>query len=781
VKDRQFTTLNLLGLSSGLAFTFLIFLWVNDEISIDKFHEKDEQLFKVMYNYKTENDVLTLDLTPSPLAPALVTEMPEVEKAVSVNRFIDWFEGKGVAAVGENQLKAQGIFATKDYFDVFSYKLIDGDKNLVLADKQGVVISRNLAMKLFKSTENILGKPIQWNHRMVFRTPLHVAGIFENLPGNSTDKFDIIFNYDLLLEGDKYAGNWNATYAETYLILKKGTNSEQFGKKIMDFAKVKDPSTKAGTLFLVKYSDKYLHGKYTNGVQIGGRIEYVRMFSVIAVFILLIACVNYMNLSTAQASKKFKAIGISKTLGASRKNLLLQFLGESFLMSLISAVISIIFVVVLLPLFNEITGKQISLNIDFKMVSIFISIVFITSLLSGIYPALYFSGLNPLATLKGKLVNSFGEIMLRKGLVVFQFSLSVCFIIGFLLIRKQMDYLQSKNLGYNRENIITFQREGDLGENPDVFLSEIKQIPGVQQAASMAQTILNGNDAQSGFSWRGVDADKEYQFKSPRIGYDVIETLGMQMTQGRSYSRQFNDDNTKIILNESALRKMALEKPIGKIIKYGNSESQIIGIVKDFQYGSMHQAIEPLIFRFRNAGQAANVIVKIKAGSDQNVIKQIENYYKKFHPEYPFEYSFLDADYNALYKSEEKVGKLSNLFSVLAIFISCLGLFGLATFTAQKRQKEIGIRKVLGASVFGISTLLSKDFIKLVVIAIAIACPLAYYFANNWLHNFAYHIDVDWRVFAFAGIAAILIALLTVSFQAVKTAIANPVKSLRTE
>ena len=781
IRDRQFTFLNLIGLSTGLASAILIYLWVNDEMSVDKFNEKDSQIYKAMYNIQTPNDILTLDFTPYPLADALIKEMPEVEYATSVNTFTDLFAGQGVISYGSNHIKAQGIFATRDYFNVFSYKLIQGDKNSVLANKMGVVVSEKLANKLFNTTENIIGKTLEWDHRINLQGPFHISGVFENPPSNSTNQFDIIFNYEMLLEAEPNAKDWKGTYAETYLVLKKGTNAALFDKKIRDFSKSNDPANAKCTLFIQQFSKKYLYGRYENGVQAGGRIQYVRLFSIIALFILIIACINFMNLSTAQATKKMKEIGVRKTIGASRKSLIIQFLGQSILMAFLSLIIAIGLISLILPQFNEITGKQLHLSIDANFILPVAGIALFTGLVSGCYPAFYLSAFNPVTVLKGKINTSLGEILVRKGLVIVQFTISVIFIVGVLTINKQIEFIQTKNLGYNRDNIIGFEREGELKDDPEIFLSMLKNIPGVVNASCMPGSILDGTDNQSGFSWRGEKSDEAYLFKSPRISYDVIETLGLELLAGRSFSRAFKDDDSKIILNESAVKKMDLKNPIGKIIKTGNSEGQIIGIVKDFQYGSMHQRIEPLIFRFRDARAGKNILVKIKSGTETATIKQIESQYKKLHPKYPFEFSFLDEDYQRLYASEQKIGSLSKYFAGLAIIISCLGLFGLAAFTAQKRQKEIGIRKIVGATISNIVVILSGDFLKLVFISILIALPVAWWAMNKWLEDFAYKVSINWWIFIIAGMIALLIALITVSFQAIKAAVANPLKSLRTE
>lgn len=781
LKNRQFTLLNLIGLSSALACVLFIFLWVKDELSVDKFNGKDEQIYKAMYSLKLPNEVLTLDYTPYPLVEAAPQEMPEVEKAVAVNGFMDFFAGKGVASHAEKAKKVQGIFASKDFFNVFSYPLLEGNKDLVLTEKAGVVISKKLAEALFGRTTNLIGTPLDWAHKLDFGIPLEITGVFENPPANASRQFDIIFNFDLLLAADANAKAWNGTYSETYLLLKKGIDVDKFGQKIAGFTRSKAPGNEICAIFLQKFSDQYLYGNYENGEVAGGRIQYVRLFSLIALFILLIACVNFINLYTVQAMDKMKEVGVKKSLGAGRGHLIAQFFGETLLLTSLAMAIALLVVGTALPVFNQITSKQLVFALDPPFLLAVLGVILLSSVLAGAYPALYLSGFKPIAVLKGQLTTSSLQLFTRKGLVVFQFVVSFCFIVGFITVKEQIAFIQSKNLGYDRSHVITFQREGNYGENPEAFLTALKALPGVENVATMPQSILDGKDAVSGFSWRGQKSDEAYLFKSPRIGYDVIETLGIKLKEGRSFSKRFTDDGANIILNESAVRMMGLTDPVGKTIKQGNFESQIIGVVQDFQYGSLHQAIEPLIFRFRGAELGQHILVKVEAGKEQAALKAIESQYRAFHPKYTFEYSFLDADYQALYAAELRVSSLSNYFAALSILISCLGLFGLVAFAAQRRRKEIGLRKVLGASIAGIVNLLSKDFLTLVLIAIVIASPLAWYGLDRWLAGFAYRVELNGWMFVVAGVLAVAIAFLTIGFQSVKAALANPVKSLKSE
>ena len=781
--------INLIGLSTGLASALLIYLWVSDELKVDKFHEKDDRLYQVMRNFDRPNGIVTRDLTPTPLAEALAEEMPEVEYAVSVNDFFSWRSKEGILSNGDKQTEAKGLHASRDYFHVFSYDLIRGDKDKALVDKNSIVISEELAKILFNSTENIIGKTLEWNHAG-FDGTFQVSGIFEEIPSNSTAQFDVIFSIEVLLENDRWAKNWTNSYAQTYLILSKGANITHLNKEITRLFEVKNPSNKNLTLFVRKYSSKYLFGQYENGVQAGGRITYVRLFSIIALIILLIACINFMNLSTAQASKKMKEIGVKKVIGASRNSLINQFLGESILAVFLSLIIALLFVWLLLPQFNEITGKQLDLNIDASAFLSVLGIGFFTSFVSGSYPAFYLAGFSPITVLKGKLRIAFGELWVRKGLVVFQFSLSIIFIVGVLVIKQQIELTQTQNMGYDRDNIISFQWKGNLydpwngllegksNERFYAFMQELKNIPGVVSTTNMSGNILNKIPGQSGVSWRGQESDKDFLFQSPVVGYDYIETLGIELSEGRSFSRDYNDDYSKIILNEAAVKAMELENPVGEIIKM-NGRSEIIGVVKNFHYGSLHNQVDPLIFRFEPHGK--NILAKIVAGTERITIEGLKKLYEQFLPGYTFEFSFLDDDYQALYDSENKVSILSKYFAGLAIVISCLGLFGLATFTAERRMKEIGVRKIMGSSVFGIIRMLTGDFTKTVIVAIFISLPISYLIAKNWLDNFAYKIDLNGWFFAEAGLLVLLIAWVTIGMQTIKAARVNPVECLKDE
>lgn len=775
LKNKVFSFINIIGLATGLACAFLIYLWVNDEWNVDKFYEKDSQLFLVMANHKHTDVIQTIPNVPGLLAPAMKAELPEVESAVNTTGWIDEF----IVSTQDKHINAQGRYAGTSFFDVFSYKLIEGNKDQVLADKNAILISESLAKKLFNTTSNIIGKSLEWQTSEQKNT-VFISGVFKDLPANASEQFDLLlpFNYfEEELMPVQYR-HWYNYYAYTYLILKKGTNIKAFNDKIKDFI-AKKAEGSIVTLFVKPYAENYLYGKYENGVQAGGRIEYVRLFSIIALFILIIACINFMNLSTAKSARRSREVGIKKTLGAGRFSLIYQYLGESLLIAFLAFIIAIVLVEIFLPQFNLITGKKLTLYGNEALILPLLGITILTGIIAGSYPAFYLSGFNPVNVLKGKLKASIGEVWVRKGLVVFQFSISIILIVAVMIIYKQIEYIQNKNLGFDKDHIINLEMRGEVREKKETFLTEAKKIPGVINAASTSLKI-GGNSWTQGVNWEGKKPDEDYLFEEINTGDNTIETLGITMVQGRAFSKAFGMDSTGIIFNEAAIKTMGLKDPIGKTIRHYTGNKQIIGVVKDFYTNSLHEQVKPLFFLYKPE-ETTSIIIKVEAGKERETITHLQNLYQQFNPGYAFDYTFLDQDYQALYEAENRVSTLSKYFAGLAILISCLGLFGLAAFAAEQRNKEIGIRKILGATTGGIVELLSKDFLKLVFIALLIACPVAWYLMHKWLTNFAYHIEINWWIFVAAGGGTVLIAFMTVGFQSVKAAIVNPVESLHSE
>ncbi|MFC4874588.1 ABC transporter permease [Negadavirga shengliensis] len=771
--------INLIGLSTGLACALLIFLWVRDELAVDRFHEKNSRIFQVMKNYTDSQGINTGENTPGLLARALAEEMPEVENAVSVFPPAD-YTFKGVLSLEDVHVKARSKFADKDFFQIFSYPLLQGDKEQVLSDPSSVVISEDLAMNLFDTSDDAIGKRVVWNGERHSGDFL-IAGIFETPPSNATIQFDIVFSYDLVFDLFNGFEGWGNNGPSTYLILKENTDVAGFDDKIVNFVKSKDPEAPT-TLFIRPYADRYLYSDYENGVLVGGRIEYVRLFSIIAVFILMIACVNFMNLSTAKASRRLKEIGVKKAIGADRKTLFTQYLEESMLLALVSLMVATFLVTLFLPQFNNLTGKQLSLHFDSRLIFSMVGITLFTGFFAGSYPALYLSGFSPVSILKGGGIfskSSIGELWARKGLVVFQFTVSILLIVSVWVVYQQMKFIQSKHLGFDRESVITFTAEGKLAEETETFLSEIKKIPGIINAAYMDGDLISMHNGTTGVWWEGKNPDHIVDFGMLRTGYDLVETLGIELKEGRSFSRDFMAESSKVIFNDAAIESMGLTEPVGKTVTVWGEEKQIIGVVKNFHFESFYENVNPFFFMFSN--RAHHMLVKVNAGTAKETLAQLGEFYQTYNQGLPFDYRLLDEDYQALYIAEQRVSVLSRYFAGLAIIISCLGLFGLAAFTAERKIKEIGIRKILGSSEWKIVKLLSSDFAKMVLLAIVIALPLSFYMTKNWLDNFAYKIDLEWWYFIGAGVLTLVIALLTVSFQSVKAALTNPVESLRSE
>ena len=777
LKDRQFTLLNILGLSAGLACALLIFLWVNDERSYDKFFANDNQVYQVMEHRKSDGDIKVSDESSGLVSEVLKAQMPQVQYAASLAP-TEWFQ-KSTLSVGDKNIKAQGQYAGKDYFNIFSFKLLEGDKSKVLADNSSIVISDELAKRLFGTTENIIGKAIDFQHDTTF----FVSGIFEKVPSHSSQQFDFVLSFDYYFSVQSWVKTWGNTGPHNFVLFKKGTDINAFNKKIAGLIAANANDT-TRSLFATRFSDNYLLNSFDHGSQVGSKIIYVRLFSLIAIFILAIACINFMNLSTAKAARRMKEVGIKKVVGAGRSQLVFQFLSESIMLTLMAMAFAVLMVWLLLPSFNQLTGKQISLTLDPKTIGSFLAIALIAGLLAGSYPALYLSKFNPLSVLKGTLKTSLAEAISRKGLVVFQFTMSAVLIVAVIIVYRQVQFIQSTNPGYNKDNIVRFDSEGSIQGKEDEFIGEMKRIPGVVNASFTFNNMIGRNFGVWGISWEGKDPNADIYFEGFGAGYDFIETMDMQMKEGRSFSRNYGDDYSKILLNEAAIRAMHLKNPVGKFITVFGDKRQVIGVVKDFHFESLHEPVKPAYFTLQqNPGKNPwfKIMVRIKADHQQQTIASIQHLYESFNPGFPFTFNFLSEAYQKQYDTETRIATLSKYFAALAIIISCLGLFGLAAFTAQKRRKEIGVRKVIGASVTDITSMLSKDFLRLVLIALCIAFPASWWLMNNWLQGFAYRVHISAGTFLLAGISIIVITLLTIGYQSIKAAIANPVKSLRTE
>ncbi|HEV2483634.1 MAG TPA: FtsX-like permease family protein [Puia sp.] len=779
IKDRQFTLLNLLGLSVGLACALLIGLWVVDEQGMEKYNAGDARLYQVMGNFSENNGILTGSGTPGGLARALRTDIPEIADASSVLP-ASWFGNGGVAGYADKKLQARPQYVDSNYFALFTCPWLQGDRDQLFADKQGVALSSEFATRLFGSTRDVIGKSIHYDH-YDFSGDFVVRGIFQPNPANATEHFDLLFNYAVVLEKRTGLSGWNDSDPNTFVLVRPGTNIAAVNKKIARFWTLK-AGHPAPEIFLTRFADRYLYNQYENGVQSGGRIIYVRVFTILAFFILIIACINFMNLSTAKAAYRGREVGIKKVVGASRRALILQYLGESVLLSLLSLAGAMLIVWLLLPVFNSITGKSLSLHPGPAMLVGAIGVAVVTGLFAGSYPAFYLSGFRPVAVLKGTVKTSLGELLARKGLVVFQFTLSVIFIAGVLVIYRQISYIQSRDLGYDREHVIHFEIPFSMDSAKTAagmaFVNELKSLPGVENAGSYGHNLMGDHGDIDGLQWAGKDPALNIHFANIEVGYNFLETMGIRLVAGRYYSPNANADH-EIIMNQTAIRAMGLKHPIGTIIKYWDQKKEIIGVAADFNFESLYQQVKPAFFWVHPLGPS--VIVRLRSGSEERAIAGIRAAYKQFNPGMPFEYTYMNDDYTHWYASEIRAGELSRYFAGLAILISCLGLFGLAAFTAQKRKKEIGIRKVVGASTTRITYLLTREFLVLVAVSIVIAFPVVLVGMHRWLDAFAYRTTIGADIFVFTALTALVVTLATIGFQAVRAARANPVDSLRSE
>lgn len=770
VKNKLFSFINIFGLALGMACSLLIWLWVQDELSFNRFYPGLSHIYYIRSANVDHGQASVGDVTPGPWQEALEKNVADIRAITKIT-----YEREQLVQVGEKSTKEIGIYATPGFFKVFQTPFIEGSADKAIEQPTSIAISRKMAEKYF-GKNSAVGKTLKLNNA----SEMIVSAVFEDIPHNSTVRFNWIVNFKAQ-EADwmKWWGNYSF---KTYALLGPNANPLKVEKIMRQVIKKVAPPQLTSFPLLQKMEDTYLYTEYANLKPSGGRIEYVRIFSVVAVFILLIACVNFMNLATARSLKRAREVGVRKVVGAEKRFLIMQFLGESLIVSAIASVAATLLVAMVLPVFNEIVHKKIELNWGDPM--LWGSIIFlttITGIVAGSYPALYLSAMQPVRILKGKLTFSNSNIHLRKGLVVFQFGLSVFLIVGTLVIGNQMDYIQSKRLGLDRENVVYIPLEGELGNRVEPFRQEIFASQAVSSATTTGElpTTIYGNS--SDLDWDGRDQGADNTVYATYVGYDFAKTMNIEMADGRDFSKAFAADTANYIINEAAAKMMKMKDPVGKQVKFWMGKGTIVGLMKDFHLASFHSAIKPLILVHYKGLNTEYMMIRMKAGQTTRALAHIEQTAHAFNPNYPFTYHFLDESFDKMYRSELIVNTLIRYFGIMAIVISCLGLLGLAAFTAEQRTKEIGIRKVLGADVASVVALLSVDFVKLLLLAIVLASPLAWYVMNRWLNDFAYHTELSWHVFLLAGLIATGIALATVSFQSIKAALTDPVKSLKTE
>ncbi len=772
LKSKGFSFINISGLALGMACSLLILLWIQDERAMNKFHEEGDRIYQVYENQFYSGEPNTYSSTPGILAENIVEEIPEIEIASQV-----LWEEDVLFTVGDNVQKEYGRYVQNDFLKIFSFKLKAGDPNTALDRPDAVVITQELADKYFPG-EDPIGKRIIADNE----DDMMVTGILEDIPSNSSLDFDFLMSWDRWIKYNTWATQWGNNGPRCFVKLAENADVNLVNDKIRDYVKGKQRGSNV-ELFLHSFEDSYLYSNFENGVQDGGRIEYVRIFSIIAVFILLIACINFMNLATARSVKRAKEIGVRKAIGATKNTLIGQFYGEAILITIISLFVAVLLVTLLLPSFNTLTSKELVIDYtDPSLLLLLFLLLVVTSLMSGSYPALFMSSLKPVVVLKGALKFKPSATFFRKGLVVFQFALSIMLILGMIVIYNQLNFIQNKNLGFDKENLVYFPTKGSVGTSFLTFQNELNNLPGIKSVtASMSSPLQLGSSTQDVF-WRGKDTTDIILFDQTQVSEDYLSTMNIELLDGRDFSYQYGTDTAAYMINESAARAMGFENPVGEEIVFWGNRGPIVGLVKDFHQNSLHQPIAPLVIRlFPEDEHWGYALARTEPGKVREALEGIEATYKKFAPRFPFEYEFADEEFMTFYRSEATVSSLSNYFAFMAIFISCLGLFGLATFTAEQRTKEIGIRKVMGANFLNLITIMSKEFIGLVLISSVIALPLAWYFSKGWLENFEYRIDIEWWYFLIAVLGAVALAIITVSYQSTRVALANPVKSLKSE
>ena len=770
-RNKGYSLLNFFGLAIGIACAGIIFLWVEDEMNYDKTFINRDRIYQVMTNQTYDGVTRTFPSTPGPLAPALVKELPGITNACRMGR------NKSLFSVGDKAVYETGYYSDSTLFPMFTLDFREGNPKSALSEIHSVVISEKMAIQFFGKSTNIVGRNIKVDNKENYS----VTGVFKDLPQNSTLQFDWISPFAVYASTRDWLKYWGAFAPRTFVQLSPTADFNTVNKQLAGFLHAKDKNvTTVPILFAM--NDWHLRNNFVSGKQTGGRIEFVRLFAIIAWIILIIACINFMNLATAQSGKRAREVGVRKVLGAARGSLVRQFIGEAMMMSVFSVLLGLLLIVFLLPFFNMIVEKQMGPGLNNPLhIAALIFLVLFCGLMAGSYPSLYLSSFNPVFVFKGIRMKSGSAAMIRKSLVVFQFTISIALIISTILVYQQVQHIKTRDLGYEKDNLINMEVVGNMQKNFSAIRQDLMNTGVVQNVALCNDESLYTSDNGTDYSWEGKDPNSIVLVSYRAISPEYISTMGMHILEGRDFRPDVKSDSSNVLITESLARLMGKGSVVGKIIRSGKQPCTIIGVVKDYVYGDMYGKPDPVIF-FSNTEEANYLYIRYKKDAHPDeVLTRIAAVFKKDNPAYPFGYSFVDEDFDKLFKSETLVGSLSRIFAGLAILISCMGLFGLSAFTAEQRTREIGIRKVLGANTSGIVSMLSKDFLKIVLIAIVIGSPIAFYFMSRWLQDFAYRINIQWWVFLLAGFAAVFIAFFTVSFQAIKAAVANPVNSLRSE
>jgi putative ABC transport system permease protein len=778
LRFKEYSLLNVAGLAIGMASAMIIIIWANAELNTNKFHKNGKNIYQLHKQMKWSDGHYSVDISTTGLiGPAIVEEIPEVKAAVR----IPWND-RVLFRVGDKSLFEDGIFADSVFFQVFSFDLIHGDPQNVLKSINSVVISEKLSKKYF-ANENPIGKTIKIRYD-TFDDVYTVTGVFKDVPGLSSMKFEFVLPFGVCLRYYNRNYNWGNNNLMTFILTKPGVDTKVLDKKITELlykhaSWQKNFSTK---IFTQPYEDTYLYGNYgESSVNPSGLIRYVQIFLWVAVFIIFLASMNYTNMATALAIKRAREVGVKKAFGSNRAKLLGQFLLESISLTFAAFFISILLVKLSLPYFNLFVGRNIPFDFsNYEMLLWLLIVPVITGIMSGAFPAIYLSSLNPIKALRKANTPKKGQVQLRHVLVVVQFVITIAFIIASFVVLKQLKYMQTKNLGLAKENILYFNQSTQIQKHRQVFKDELLRQDGITGVTYTNMSPFNINSDTSDPAWRGKDQSENYTISNITVDHDFFNFFDADIIAGRSFSTNYMTDTNCIVINERFAKIMKIENPVGEVVRFWGRTATVIGIVKDFHIGSFQQPISQTMILCRPS-DTEMVMVKIEKNKTKIALKNIENVFRKYEENMPFEYEFLDKSFEQNFKMEKYLGRISNLFAFLAIIISCLGLFGLALFTAEQRTKEIGIRKSIGATTGQVMFVLALEFVKWIAISFIMASAIAWFVLSSWLNNYAYKTELSWWIFALTGLITLAIALITVSWQSYKAATRNPVESLRYE
>ena len=775
-RDLGYSLINILGLGMGIAVSLLLFFWVRHELSFDRFHTDAGRIYQIAFNFPADNGQYdTWTSAPAPFAEKIGEEIPEAEAALFVS-----FPRQLAFQKDQTPYQEKGLYVDKSFLDVFAFPLLEGRKEGLLHQPGFIVLSEKLAEKHFGAgwRGQAIGKTLEAAEDESYT----VSGVVANPPPNSTLQFDFLLSKEDYLSKNPWDSQWGNFSSRLYLKVKNGTDIPGLEDKLIGLFRKYKGNEERATISLLSFPGRHLYSKLENGKPVGGRITYVRLFIGAAAFLLLIACINFMNLATARATRRSREIGVRKVVGASRGQLAGQFMSEALAIALIATGAGIALVELLKEPFRQITGTELSIHyLEPGTLSLILATGLVAGLLSGSYPAFLLSSFRAVNIFRGKEAGQFSGASLRKGLVVLQFLLSACLIVCALGVQRQVKFIMNKNLGLNRENVVRVPMEGPLYDKYPSLKDEISALPGVKQFAASNQTPFMVNAETRDPVWEGKAPDNQTGFRVLEVTPGFIETMGIGIADGRSFSADRPADTLSLVVNEAAARAMGMEQPLGKKVEFWGVTGQIIGLARNFHLNSLHDPIAPLILYLSRSGSSDNLYVRTKAGQTQQAIQGLEALHRRIAPDYPFEYAFLDEEYSRMYQSETAIGKLAFYFAAIAILLSCIGLFGLSAFTAARRTKEIGIRKVVGASVANIVALLFGDFLKLILLGFVISAPVAWYLLSFWLEGFAYQTGIGIHLFLATAGLMVLVAWLAVSYHAIRAARANPVEALGSE